>query len=66
MNLKEIRNERGLKASYVAKKMGYSREYYSRLENRRTPLKKNHLIKLSEILNINIEDLLNLLILEED
>lgn len=50
MTLKEIRNKKGLKAKFIASNIGYSREYYSRLENNKVKISKKHLDKLSSVL----------------
>ena len=50
MTLKEIRNKQGLRATYVANKIGYTREHYSRLENNKVKLTKKHIDKLFKVL----------------
>ena len=57
MNLKEIRLNKGIKANFVAKKIGYSREYYSRLENNKVKLLEKHIEKLAPILGEEVYQL---------
>lgn len=57
MSLKEIRLNKGLKANFVANKIGYSREYYSRLENNKAKLLSKHIDKLVPILGEEVYQL---------
>ncbi|HET9056843.1 MAG TPA: helix-turn-helix transcriptional regulator [Chitinophagaceae bacterium] len=56
--IKKIREDRHLTQEYVAQKMGISQNAYSKIENNITQLTINHLKKISEILDVSVNDLL--------
>lgn len=55
MNLKEIRQNKGLKQSFVAAKLGITRQWFAKLEQGEKPLSKLQKEKLAQIFNISLE-----------
>ena len=55
--LKEVREEKGLKASYVAAKLKISPPTYSQIENGRRGLKAERLQAITNVLGITFGDL---------
>lgn len=57
-NIKSIINEKGIKQSFIAKKIGFSDgEFSNVLNNRRKLLRVEHLPLIAEALDVNINDL---------
>lgn len=57
-NLKEIRKQKGLTQTEVAKKLNISQQTYSDYENKKTEPDINKLIELSKLFNISLDKLL--------
>lgn len=55
MNLKEIRQNKGLKQSFVAVELGITRQWFAKLEQGEKPLSKLQKEKLAQIFNISLE-----------
>lgn len=56
--IRKYREMKKFTQEYVAEKMGISQNAYSKIENNITQLTVNHLKKLSEILEISINELM--------
>lgn len=57
--VKNIREQRNYSQQYVASKLGVSQKAYSKIETGETKLSVDNLMKLSEILETTINDLLD-------
>lgn len=57
-NIKTIRQQKGISAVFIAKKLGISKSAVSQWESEKTLPSTANLIKIAEILKVNIEDLL--------
>lgn len=57
MKIKEIRESKGLKQSFVASELGVTRQWFAKLEQGKKPLSKLQKEKLSQIFNISLESL---------
>lgn len=55
--IRKLREAKNLTQEYMAHELDISPKTYSRLESGDSPLKLEHLIRLSEILEVSIEDL---------
>jgi transcriptional regulator with XRE-family HTH domain len=60
LNIKTIREIRNYSQNFMARKLNMTQGNYSRIENGRTTLSGNMLIKISKILDVEINDLVNL------
>ncbi|PMQ02387.1 MAG: transcriptional regulator [Dictyoglomus sp. NZ13-RE01] len=57
--IKRIREEKGISAKDMAEELGYKHyQSYWRIENGKRGIKIEHLIKLSKILGVPLEDLI--------
>lgn len=56
--IRRLRNEKRLKASYVAYKLNLSEGSYSQLENGKVEIKLSKLIQVSEILDVPLNSIL--------
>lgn len=56
-NLKQLREQRGLKQKFVAEKLGISPNYYSQIENGHRYPQVEHLLKLRDIFNVSLDDI---------
>jgi len=57
--IKRIREEKGISVKEISKELGYKHyQSYWRIENGKRGIKLEHLIKLSKILCIPLEDLI--------
>src|SRR5690625_6109341 len=50
-NLKQLREDRGIKQKFIAEQLGISANYYSQIENGHRPPQVEHLFKLRNIFN---------------
>lgn len=58
-NIKTLRELKGFTQEYVSDCIGLSRASYSQIENGRTRLTANQLIKISDVLEIKIQDIID-------
>lgn len=58
-NIKVLRELKGFTQEYVSDCIGLSRASYSQIENGRTRLTANQLLKISEIFEIKIQDIID-------
>jgi transcriptional regulator with XRE-family HTH domain len=58
-NIKKIREKKGIKSCYVAKKLGIARSRYSQIENDKAPLSLQMAERIAEILNVDLNEFLN-------
>lgn len=56
-NLKVLREERGLKQQFVAKKLGITQNYYSQIENGHRPPQVPHLLKLRDLFHVSLDEI---------
>jgi len=56
-NLKQLREQRGLKQKFIAEKLGISPNYYSQIENGHRYPQVEHLLKLRDIFNVKLDDI---------
>ena len=56
-NLKQMREERGLKQNFVAKKLGITQNYYSQIENGHRPPQVEHLLILRNLFNVSLDEI---------
>ena len=57
--IKAVRESKGIKARFVADKIGVSRSYYSQIENGHVGLTLKNAQQIAEVLGTNILDLLD-------
>ena len=57
--IRKLREAKDLTQEFMAHELNISPKTYSRVENGESPLKVEHLLKISEILNVSVEDLLS-------
>ena len=58
-NLKQLREDSGVKQKIVAEQLGISANYYSQIENGHRSLQIDHLLKLRDIFNVSLEIILD-------
>jgi len=58
-NLKQLREDSGVKQKVVAEQLGISANYYSQIENGHRSLQIDHLLKLRDIFNVSLEVILD-------
>jgi len=58
-NLKQLREDSGVKQKAVAEQLGISPNYYSQIENGHRSLQIDHLLKLRDIFNVSLEVILD-------
>jgi len=58
-NLKQLREDSGVKQKIVAEQLGISANYYSQIENGHRSLQVDHLLKLRDIFNVSLEVILD-------
>jgi transcriptional regulator with XRE-family HTH domain len=58
-NLKKLREFRNYSQDFMAKKLGKSQNAYSKMENGRTKIKEEEIIKLAELLEVTTTQLLS-------
>jgi len=58
-NLKQIREDKGVMQKAVAKQLGISANYYSQIENGHRTLQIEHLLKLRDIFNVSLENIID-------
>lgn len=58
-NIKTLRALKGFDQAYMANRMGISRSSYSQLENGHYRLTAAHLINISEILGVKVQDIID-------
>lgn len=56
-NLRALREERGLKQGFIAKKLGITQNYYSQIENGHRPPQVPHLLKLRNLFHVSLDDI---------
>lgn len=56
-NLKQLREDRGLKQNFIADQLGITQNYYSQIENGHRPPQVDHLVKLRNIFNVTLDDI---------
>src|SRR5690625_2609079 len=56
-NLKQLREDRGIKQKFIAEQLGISANYYSQIENGHRPPQVEHLLKLRNIFNVTLDDI---------
>jgi len=56
-NLKQLREDRGIKQKFIAEQLGISANYYSQIENGHRPPQVEHLFKLRNIFNTTLDDI---------
>jgi len=56
-NLKQLRDERGLKQNFIAKQLGITQNYYSQIENGHRPPQVEQLLKLRNIFNVSLDEI---------
>ncbi len=56
-NLKQLREERGIKQNFIARQLGLSQNYYSQIENGHRVPQTEHLLKLRNIFNVTLDDI---------
>lgn len=61
MNLKQIRKQKQYTQEQMAKIINVERSYYSRIENNKTVITGNQIIKLCKAMNISADYLLGLI-----
>lgn len=57
--IRKLREAKSLTQEYMAHELNISPKTYSRVENGESPLKVEHLLKISELLEVSIEDLVS-------
>lgn len=57
LKIKEIRKEKGVTQKELAEKIGISYNYLSNLENNKFEIKLGLLLKISNVLNLDIKEL---------
>jgi transcriptional regulator with XRE-family HTH domain len=57
--IKKVREQKNYSQTYLAEKLGISQKAYSKIETGDTKLTVDYLFKISEILEVNINELLN-------
>ena len=55
--LRKVRREKNLSQEYMAEKLEITQKAYSNIENGKTTLKNDILLKLAKILDLNPDDL---------
>jgi len=58
-NLKQLREDSGVKQKVIAEQLGISPNYYSQIENGHRSLQIDHLLKLRDIFNVSLEVILD-------
>lgn len=58
-NIKKLRTEAKLSQEKMAEKLNCSREFISRVENKKERVSLNMLLKIAELFNVNPKDLFN-------
>jgi len=58
-NIRRIRELKKISQDYIAHKLGISERAYSKIENENSRLKVDALVKISEILEVGIDDIIN-------
>jgi len=58
-NLKQLREDSGIKQKHIAKQLGISANYYSQIENGHRSLQVDHLLKLRDIFSVSLEVILD-------
>ena len=56
-NLKQLREDRGIKQKFIAEQLGISANYYSQIENGHRPPQVEHLLKLRNIFNVTLDEI---------
>ncbi|GAB3801418.1 helix-turn-helix transcriptional regulator [Virgibacillus kimchii] len=56
-NLKRLREERGIKQNFVAKKLGITQNYYSQIENGHRHPQVEHLLILRDLFNVSLDEI---------
>lgn len=56
-NLKMMREERGLKQNFVARKLGITPNYYSQIENGHRPPQTQHLLVLRNLFDVSLDEI---------
>ena len=56
-NLKQLREDRGIKQKFIAEQLGISANYYSQIENGHRKIQLEHLLKLRNIFNVKLDDI---------
>lgn len=56
-NLKQLREERGIKQKFVAEQLGITANYYSQIENGHRFPQVEHLLKLRNLFNVSLDDI---------
>lgn len=56
-NLKQLREERGIKQKFIAEQLGISANYYSQIENGHRPPQLEHLLILRNIFDVTLDDI---------
>jgi len=57
--IKSFREKKNYTQTYLAEQLGMSQKAYSKIENGDTKLTVDHLLKISEVLEVNLNELLN-------
>src|SRR5690625_7325805 len=55
-NLKQLREDRGIKQKFVAEQLGISANYYSQIENGHRLPQLEHLLVLRNLFNVSLDD----------
>lgn len=56
-NIKQLREERGIKQKFIADKLGISANYYSQIENGHRNPQTDQLVKLRNIFGVSLDDI---------
>lgn len=56
-NLKQLREERGVKQKFIAEQLGITPNYYSQIENGHRFPQVEHLLKLRNILGVTLDEI---------
>lgn len=56
-NLKQLREDRGIKQKFIAEQLGISANYYSQIENGHRPPQTEQLLKLRNIFNVTLDEI---------
>lgn len=57
LKIKDIRIQKNITQTQLAKRVGFSRNYLSELEHGKYDIKLSLLIEIAEVLEVNLEDL---------
>ena len=57
--IKKVREGKNYSQTYLAERLGISQKAYSKIENGETKLSVDHLLKISEVLEVSVNELLS-------